>query len=67
MPQKHSRITEKGRCFWYTERLWKLSEGLPVRKVKIEEIAAFDINCWFSDAAPLHAVQSLFMRRRLWR
>lgn len=48
--EKHSRETAKGRAFWYTERLWRLAEGLPVTSVAIDSIAEFDENCWFSEA-----------------
>ena len=52
MPQKHSRMTENGRHYWWTERLWRLAAGLPVRSVPIASILEFDQNCWFSDDDP---------------
>ncbi|GAA1134463.1 chromosome partitioning protein ParB [Kribbella jejuensis] len=36
-----------GRAFYLTERLWKLSEGLPVESVPIDSIQEFDQDCWF--------------------
>src|SRR5687767_4295260 len=47
MVQKHSRITERGRNVWYTERLWELAHDLPVESVLLESIKEFDENCWF--------------------
>lgn len=52
MPQKHSRLTPHGRYFWYTERLWQLAQGLPVKTVKLDAITEFDQNCWFSNTTP---------------
>ena len=46
--QKHSHVTPAGRAFWYTERLWRLAEGLPVFSVPIDSIPEFDQNCWFT-------------------
>lgn len=52
MAQKHSRLTAKGRCIWYTERLWRMARNLPVKSVLIESIAEFEQNCWFGDKNP---------------
>ena len=52
MPQKHSRPAPGGRHVWYTQRLWRLAEGLPVKSVPLESIAEFDQNCWFDAAHP---------------
>ena len=52
MAQKHSRLTRNGRYLWYTERLWRLAQNLPVKSVSIESIAELDQNCWF-DAGTL--------------
>ncbi|HEY0426306.1 MAG TPA: hypothetical protein VGC76_00740 [Pyrinomonadaceae bacterium] len=52
MVQKHSRMTSGGRYVWYTERLWRLSASLPVKPILIENIAEFDINCWFDEKKP---------------
>jgi hypothetical protein len=49
MAQKHSRKTERGRLYWYTERLWQLARDLPIKTVAIDTISKFDQNCWFSD------------------
>jgi hypothetical protein len=51
MPEKHSRPVPGGRAFFLTERLWKLSEGLPVEAVPIDAIREFDEDCWFGGAA----------------
>ncbi|HEX8249131.1 MAG TPA: hypothetical protein VF599_13220 [Pyrinomonadaceae bacterium] len=50
--QKHSRLTANGRYVWFTERLWRLAENLPVKTVGIESIAEFDLNCWFGADKP---------------
>jgi hypothetical protein len=50
--QKHSRATAVGRLVWYTERLWVLAQALPVKSVRIDEIAEFDQNCWFGPTSP---------------
>jgi hypothetical protein len=47
MVEKHSRAIPGGRAFYLTERLWELSAGLPVEVVAIDDIAAFDEDCWF--------------------
>ncbi|MET7281858.1 hypothetical protein ABZS29_26730 [Kribbella sp. NPDC005582] len=49
MPEKHSRPIPGGRAFYFTERLWELSAGLPVESVPIDSIAEFDQNCWFAE------------------
>jgi hypothetical protein len=51
MPQKHSYPTPKGRLFWYTERLWQLTQDLPIKRVRIDTIVEFDQNCWFSETS----------------
>ena len=50
--QKHSRLTAGGRYVWYTERLWRLAEDLPVTTLAIESLAEFDQNCWFDARTP---------------
>ncbi len=52
MPQKHSRMTLRGREFWFTDRLWKLSYGLEIKSVAIDSIVEFDENCWFESERP---------------
>ena len=52
MAQKHSRKTERGRLYWYTERLWELARDLPIKTVAIDAIPEFDQNCWFSNQQP---------------
>ncbi len=47
MAEKHSRMTEKGRCYWWTQRLWELSQDLPIISVDISSIKEFEQNCWF--------------------
>jgi hypothetical protein len=46
-PEKHSYPVPGGRNYWFTEKLWKASQGLPIRRVRIESIAEFDMDCWF--------------------
>ncbi len=52
MPEKHSRVTGRGRAVWLTERLWELARGLPVRRVPLEQIREFDVDCWFGPGRP---------------
>lgn len=49
MPQKHSRLIANERYVWFTERLWRLTENLPVKAIFIENIREFDLNCWFNE------------------
>ena len=50
---KHSHLTDRGRSFWNTARLWELAQGLPVQTVPLDRLAEFDQDCWFGpDAAP---------------
>ena len=50
--ETHSRCVPGGREFWWSDRLWAESAGLPVFSVPIADIAEFDQNCWFGDAPP---------------
>lgn len=50
--QTHSRITNQGRAVWYTERLWSLASNLPIKRVHIDQIKEFDMDCWFGDDQP---------------
>ncbi|MFI4976655.1 MAG: hypothetical protein ACHP84_19135 [Caulobacterales bacterium] len=50
MPEKHSRPTADGRAFYWTERLWAASRGLPVKRVPIASIAEFERDCWFGES-----------------
>jgi hypothetical protein len=52
MPEQHSRTVPGGRGFYFTERLWKLAEDLPVEVVPIDTIREFDQDCWF-DGGPV--------------
>jgi hypothetical protein len=47
MADVYTRPAPGGRALWHTERLWQLSEGLPVRQVPLNEIVEFDEDCWF--------------------
>ena len=60
---KQSRLTERGSCFWNTERLWTLSQNLPVKMVSLDSIAEFDQNCWF-DAAHLPTCRAVAAHAR---
>ena len=48
----HSRLVGGQREYFSTERLWQLSEGLPVVEVAIAQVAEFDQDCWFDGQAP---------------
>lgn len=50
--EMHSRPVQAGRGFWWTDRLWEQARGLTPSVVAIEDIAEFDVNCWFSEEAP---------------
>jgi len=45
--EKHSRPWPGGRGFWWTERLWTSSAGLPIERIELDDIAELDRNCWF--------------------
>jgi hypothetical protein len=47
MAEKHSRMTSQGRFYWWTHRLWELSQDLPIITVDIGSIKEFEQNCWF--------------------
>jgi hypothetical protein len=46
-PEKHSYPVPGGRAYWWTEKLWAASAGLPAKRVPIAEIAEFEMDCWF--------------------
>jgi hypothetical protein len=52
MPETHSRMTERGRAIWLTERLWEQARDLPHQKVAISQIKEFDQDCWFGPESP---------------
>ncbi len=57
--QTHSRVIDGRRHVWDVERLWALSEGFPVRPVRVDSIREFDQDCWFGrEAATIRAVAS---------
>lgn len=45
--EHHSRVVDGRRHTYLTQRLWRLSADLPVIEVPINEIAAFEQDCWF--------------------
>jgi hypothetical protein len=48
--EKHTRPLADGRRgLWWTDRLWDLTADLPVQRLKLADIAEFDIDCWFQD------------------
>jgi hypothetical protein len=49
MPETHSHTVPGGRAFWFTEKLWRAAEGLPVTRVPLDAIAEFDQDCWFGE------------------
>lgn len=46
-PEKHSHTVPGGRGYWLTEKLWAAAASLPPKRVRIEDIAEFDRDCWF--------------------
>lgn len=47
MAETHSHTVPGGRAVWRTEDLWRAAEGLPVKRVRLDDIAEFDQDCWF--------------------
>jgi hypothetical protein len=41
-----------GRGFWWTDRLWSLAVELRPFQVAIEDVAEFDMDCWFGENSP---------------
>jgi hypothetical protein len=37
--------------FWWVDRPWALAESLPSFRASIDDIAEFDMDCWFGDWA----------------
>ena len=58
MLEKHSRRVPAGRAVWYTERLWRLVRGLPVRMVAVADIPELDQVAGSERATSQPAVQS---------
>ena len=50
--EHHSHLVGGRRHHFWTDRLWELAEGLPVRDIPIDDIAEFDQDCWFHGRAP---------------
>lgn len=50
--EHHSHLVDGRRHHFWTDRLWALARGLPVREVLIDDIAEFDQDCWFHGRAP---------------
>ncbi len=44
----HSCDVPGGRAFWREETLWAAAAELPTALVAIDDIAEFDLNCWFT-------------------
>lgn len=50
--EHHSHALPGGRGYWWTDRLWTASAGLPTQTIQIDSIAEFDKNCWFNGNGP---------------
>lgn len=50
--EHHSHLVDGRRHHFWTDRLWELAKGLPVRDGAIHDIAEFDQDCWFHGRAP---------------
>jgi hypothetical protein len=48
-PEKHSHTIPEGRGYWLTENLWAAAAQLPVKRVRIDDVAEFNRDCWFGD------------------
>ncbi len=61
---KHGRAVPGGQGFWWVDRLWALAETLPSFEASIDDIAEFDMDCWFGDwAEPTCRAVALHARR----
>ena len=49
---KHGSPVPGGQGFWWVDRLWTLSAELRPFRVRLDDIAAFDMDCWFDGQAP---------------
>lgn len=63
MPESHSHPVNGVRAHWWSERLWRLAEELTVERVAIDEIAEFDMDCWFKGIAPTCRDVAIHARR----
>jgi hypothetical protein len=43
----HSTEINGKRYIWFTERLWKLAQGLPEFDLEVESLQELDRDCWF--------------------
>jgi hypothetical protein len=50
--EKHSRSIGASRAFWWTDRLWRHARDLEPVWVAIDDIAEFDMDCWFGPTKP---------------
>ena len=50
--EHHSHMVGSNRCYWWTDRLWAESVGLPTEIVSLDSIPEFDMDCWFDGRAP---------------
>ena len=48
-PEKHSHTVPGGRGYWLTEKLWVAAANLTPKRIKIDDIAEFDRDCWFGE------------------
>jgi hypothetical protein len=61
---RHGRAVSGGQAFWWVDRLWMLAEALPSFEAYIDDIAEFDMDCWFGDwAKPTCRAVALHARR----
>ncbi|WP_308635723.1 hypothetical protein [Paenibacillus silvisoli] len=61
MKHKHGRLINGKRHIWDVEKLWALSESLPVHTIKIDSIKELDQDCWFADSrsAPVPSIRNV--------
>ncbi|AZN39829.1 chromosome partitioning protein ParB [Paenibacillus albus] len=63
MKHKHGRSIDGQQHYWDVEKLWELSKGLPVHRIKIDSIKELDQDCWFngSRSTPTPTIRSVML------
>jgi hypothetical protein len=49
---KHGSPVPGGQGFWWVDRLWALSADLPPFRIRLDDVVAFDSDCWFDGQEP---------------
>ncbi|MBV7328682.1 chromosome partitioning protein ParB [Chloroflexi bacterium TSY] len=59
MPQRYGEYQDGVQKYWSVERLWRLSESLPVENIAIDKIQGPDEVTWFSFDGPLPTCRAI--------